>query len=128
MITFERFEAAKIKRFIQMYGNTYTFRRPDLNAYKQPTGKSFDQCIIKGVYHEASYKYLAEKVSAAGSVVNDLVPMILCMKDENSDSIKPDDEVVVNGKHMVVEKVKDLNNCGFAYDISLRYIDYGCQA
>lgn len=128
MITFERFEAAKIKRFIQRYSKPYLFQRSILDEYKQPINAPIDLCIINGVYHEASYKHLASTASAAGVNVPEIEPMILCLKDENSDKIKSDDLVEVNGKIMIVTKVKDINNSGFAYDVSLRWKDNGSEA
>lgn len=128
MITFERFEAAKIKRFIQRYGKSYDIKTPYLNAFKEPTGIFSTLCTIKGVYHEATYSHLAATESGGGQYVKEITPMIICLKDDNSELIKPDDLVYVNGKDMIVTKVKDINNSGFALDISLRFIDDGSQA
>lgn len=128
MITFERFEAAKIRRFISRYSKSYKFQRSVLNAYKEPTGSFDSVCTIDGVYHEASYKHFVGTESNAGAYVQEIEPLILCLKTESSDLIKIGDRVEVNGKVMEVQKVKDLNNSGFAYDISLRYVDYGSYA
>lgn len=128
MITFERFEAAKMRRFISMYSKPYLFKRPILNDYKEPAGESVDVCEVNGVYHEVSYSHLSENVSDAGKYVKEIEPMVLCLSDENSDLIKIDDFTYINEKKMVVSKVKDINNSGFAYDISLRYEDNGESA
>lgn len=128
MITFERFEAAKIRRFVSRYKKPYTFNRSVLNAYKEPTGSFESVCTIDGVYHEASYTHLTSTESGGGRYVKEITPMILCLKNAESDLIKEDDVVVVNDKDMVVTKVKDINNSGFALDISLRFIDDGSQA
>ncbi len=128
MITFERFEAAKIRRFISRYSKSYKFQRSVLNAYKEPTNVSTDVCTVNGVYHEASYNHLHATESGGGEYVKEITPMILCLKDEYSELIKMDDKVEVNGKPMIVTKVKDLNNSGFALDISLRLIDDGSEA
>lgn len=128
MITFERFEAAKIKRFVQRYGKPYDIKTPYLNAFKEPTGLFSTLCTIKGVYHEASYNHLHATESGGGEYVKEITPMILCLKDEYSELIKMDDKVEVNGKSMIVTKVKDLNNSGFAFDISLELVDDGSEA
>lgn len=128
MIMFERFEAAKIRRFINRYRKPYTFKRSDLNAYNEPTDGEQEVCNIYGVYHEASYKHLAAVVADAGVHIPEVEPMILCLKDEVTDLIKVDDFVYVNEKKMIVTKKKDINNSGFAYDISLRHVDYGEEA
>ncbi len=127
MITFERFEAAKIRRFVSRYKKPYTFKRSALNAYKEPTWSFESVCTIDGVYHEASYTHLTSIESNGGRYVKEITPMILCLKNAEADLIKEDDAVTVNGKDMIVTKVKDINNSGFAYDISLRYIDHGEQ-
>lgn len=128
MTTFERFEAAKIRRFVSRYRKPYTFSRSVLNVYKEPTGSFESVCTIDGVYHEASYTHLASTESDGGMYVKEITPMILCLKSAESDLIKQDDVVTVNGKPMIVTKVKDINNSGFALDISLRYVDDGSQA
>lgn len=128
MIQFERFEAAKIRRFVQRYSKAYHFKRPDLNAFKQLEDIFFDVCTVQAVYHEAQYSHLSEDSKDAGSYVKELSPMLLCLKDEMSDLIQVDDIVLVNGQEMKVDKIKDINNSGFAYDISLRYIDDGGTA
>ena len=128
MTTFERFEAAKIRRFVSRYRKPYTFDRSVLNAYKEPTGSFESVCTIDGVYHEASYTHLDSTESDGGRYVKEITPMILCLKSAESDLIKQDDVVMVNGKSMIVTKVKDINNSGFALDISLRYVDDGSQA
>lgn len=127
MTTFERFEAAKMRRFVSRYRKPYTFKRSVLNAYKEPTGSFESVCTIDGVYHEASYTHLTSTEASGGRYVKEITPMIMCLKDAESDLIKEDDVVSVNGKDMIVTKVKDINNSGFAYDISLRYIDHGEQ-
>lgn len=128
MIVFERFEQSKLSRFVGRYGKPYTFKRPVLNAYKEPTDALSKVCDIVGVYHESSYARLVEDTSNAGRYVTEITPMILCMKNNASDLLKIGDVVFVNNKRMEITKVKDLNNAGFAYDISLRYIDNGGTA
>ena len=128
MITFERFEAAKMARFISRYSKSFTFKRSDLNAYKQPTDVFTSVCTVNGVYHEASYSHLAATESGGGEYVKEITPMIMCLSDEYSKLIAVDDVVEVNGKNMVVTKIKDINNSGFALDISLRWIDDGGTA
>lgn len=131
MITFERFEAAKIKRFISRYKKPYIFRRNILNACEEPTGDFIELCTIDAVYHEAKYNNLKVTESGGGSFIADaseIEPMLLCLKDANSDTIKSDDEVFVNGIRMIVTRIKDINNSGFAYDISLRVVDDGSKA
>lgn len=128
MITFERFEAAKIKHFISRYSKSYKFQRSVLNAYNEPTGAFENVCSVNGVYHEASYTHLSSTEAGGGRYVKEITPMILCLKDESSELIKMDDKVEVAGKSMIVTKVKDINNSGFVYDISLRLIDNGSKA
>ncbi len=128
MILYERFEAAKIKRFVQRYGKPYDVKTPYLNTFGEPTGLFSDLCTIKGVYHEATYKYIKETISDAGDHAGNVESMILCLKNSESDKIKSDDVINVNGRNMKVTRIKDINNSGFAYDISLELIDNGIQA
>jgi len=129
MILFERFEASKIRRFISRYGKPHDVKRAVLNDYNEPTGDYYYLCTLFGVYHEASYKHLIDNTTDDGTFIRSSIePMFLCMVDENSSNVKVDDLIEINGKDMVVVKVKDINNSGFAYDISLRYIDYGSES
>ena len=127
MITFERFEAAKIRRFVSRYKKPYTFKRSVLNDYKEPTDDSEDVCTISGVYHESNYKYIEMQYANSGvhSGIESVsyTPMIMCMIDDESNKLEIDDFTVINNKKYVVVKKKDINNSGFAFDISLRFVE-----
>ena len=128
MITFERFEAAKIQRFINRYGKPYEFKRPLLNVFNEPAGNFNNLYVIKGVYHEASYKHLMPTIENAGTHVKTIEPMFLCMSEENSRDVKIGDVVIISEKKYEVAKIKDINDSGFAFDFSLRYIDDADEA
>lgn len=127
MSTFKAFEKAKLTRFINVYGNTFTFRRMLLNAYKEPTNEYADVVSINGVYHEASGSYVSESNNNGTRYIKEQQPMILCLQDTDSAKIMPDDVVDIGQRQYSVIRLKAVGGYDYAWEISLRLVDDGCN-
>lgn len=125
MSTFTAFEKAKLRRFINVYGNTFTFRRRLLNAYKEPTDDTELVTSIAGVYHEASGTYVSESVGEGSRYIKEQQPMILCLQDEDAKLIMPDDIVEIAERRYSVVRLKAVGGFDYAWEISLELIDDG---
>ena len=129
MSTFKVFEKAKLTRFINVYGNTFTFRRSSLNDRDEPSNEYSDIAIIDGVYHEVSGSvsgsYVSEMNADGARYIRDQQPMILCLQDEESGKIMPDDIVEIANRRYSVVRLKAVGGYDYAWDISLRLIDDG---
>lgn len=125
MSTFKAFEKAKLTRFINVYGNTFTFRRMLLNAYGEPTNEYADVVSIDGVYHEASGSYVSESNNNGTRYIKEQQPMILCLQDADSAKIMPDDIVDIGQRQYSVIRLKAVGGYDYAWEISLRLVDDG---
>lgn len=125
MSTFTAFERAKINRFINVYGNSFTFKRRLLNAYKEPTNERTCVVTIVGVYHDAKGGYVSKTDSDGTSYISKPQPMILCLRDARSDLIKPDDEVTIGARLYKVVRLQAVGGFNYAWEISLELIDNG---
>lgn len=125
MSTFTAFERAKLKRFINVYGNSFTFKRRPLNDENEPTGEYEDTVKIDGVYHEASGSYVSETNKEGARYISDPQPMILCLQSEDSNTILPDDVVDIGSRRYSVIRLKAVGGFGYAWEISLRLVDDG---
>lgn len=125
MSTFTAFEKAKLSRFINQYGNSFTFKRSSLNAYKEPTDEFEFVTKIDGVYHEASAGYVSETATDGSRYIKKFEPMILCLQTECSSKIMPDDIVEIRQNKYRVVRMNMVGKLGYAWDISLELIDDG---
>lgn len=125
MSTFTAFERAKLSRFITVYGNSFTFKRNALNAYKEPTDEVETTITINGVYHEASGDYVSQSTKDGTQYIKQPQPMILCLQSKEADKIRPDDEVEIQQNKYKVIRMNMVGKLGYAWDISLELIDDG---
>ena len=125
MSTFTAFERAKISRFINVYGNSFTFKRSALNDCGEPTGEYNELTSISGVYHEASGPYVSETSKDGSRYIRASEPMILCLQGTDSNVIMPDDIVDIGSRRYSVVRLKAVGGFGYAWDISLRLVDDG---
>ena len=125
MSTFKAFERSKVARFINVYGNIFTFRRRSLNDYGEP--KNECECIakIRGVYHNPDGPYRKQSIEDSSEHVSKPQPMILCLQDENSSLVKPDDIVQIGKSWFTVVRLVAVGEFDYAWEIVLELIEDG---
>lgn len=96
-------EEHKIKREIQLHGNTYTFVRETKDGYGEPTGETTEVATICGLFH-ISKGYVTRSTSDGTKTHGTGQPMILSLW-EDAEPIQSGDVVEINGnKHRVIAK------------------------
>lgn len=124
----QNFLKNKITRQIRWNGKSFTFIRYKENDYHE---KNYDEVemevTLEGVFHEGGgYGGMLniELYSRdGGRTVTKMKPMILCLKTEESTTLKMDDVVKVGDYiYKVVEK-NDIQNLGVAFEISLEIVN-----
>lgn len=124
----QNFLKNKITRQIKWNGKSFTFIRYKENDYHE---KNYDEVemevTLEGVFHEGGgYGGMLniELYSRdGGRTVTKMKPMILCLKTEESTTLKMDDVVKVGDYiYKVVEK-NDIQNLGVAFEISLEIVN-----
>lgn len=118
-----KFQLYKVSRFIKVQGETFDFKRPKLNDFREPIKGEFDVVSIKGVYHEVNSQ--VTETGADGSVTRSKPqPRVLCMPDDGA-KVKNGDTLVYKGtKYKVVEAANPVKYDVCA-DISLEVVQDG---
>ena len=115
-----KLQAHKIKRMIDTLGLEYTFKRDQLDQYKEPTGEKTDVANLKGIMH-SSANYVSKSASDATIIQSKQSPQILT-NDIAAKNLNINDEVTINNKIYKVSGVTDINCLGLAFDISLEVV------
>lgn len=110
------FSRPKLKRILERRGSIYTFCRPKLNEFKEPT-EGIERVSILGLYHTEK-NYLPQTVNNSGKTHMKISPMIICLYHRELD-LRVDDYVYINDvKHKIVA-INNVNSANVAYIITL---------
>lgn len=123
MSTDKNFQLNKVSRFIKMRGETFVFKRPKLNEYKEPIKGESEEVTVFGVYHEVNSQVTENKVEAS-IIRSKPQPRILCMPEEGA-KLKQDDTMEYKGTHYKVVEAANLLKYDICSDVSLEVIEDG---
>lgn len=118
-----KFEQAKLKRLLSMHGKLYTFVRPALNEFEEPTATPEKQFVICGVYHENEMHIRVEAMNET-RYRTEKQPLIMC-EYERAKVLMVGDRLVINDVNYRVTNVRDVGNIGVYGDVSLEVVDDG---
>lgn len=116
------FQLSKVKRLIAVSGQEFSFERPGLNDFNEPTGTA-ETVVITGVYHETS-SFITLATSEASITKTKPSPQILALYTDAS-KLKSGDKVLYRNHTYKVTGWKDLMEAGVVADISLEVVDDG---
>lgn len=112
-----KFERNKLLRLLRTHGISYTFKRSEINKFKEPTGEAVSVATIQGVFHETT-QHVSIVASDAASVKSKQTPYILTLYEAAKD-LQQGDYTIINGKTYTVNDAVDIGNFHIAVDISL---------
>lgn len=117
------FQLYKVSRFIKTQGESFVFKRPKLNDFREPVKGEYESVEVPGVYHEVNAQVV--ETGADGSVIRSKPqPRVLCMPDDGA-KVKNGDMLDYKGsKYKVVEAVNPVKY-GVCIDISLEVVQDG---
>lgn len=126
------FERAKVKSAIKRIGETFEFKRFELDEMNEKTGEFVkdknDKEIVmnmQGIYHEGT-SYVQRTTSESSVTRTKKQPMILClMSDIVNAGIRVNDVMIKNGLQYEVINISDIQNLNVIADISLEVLDNG---
>lgn len=110
-------EVNRLKKQIALSGTSLTFMRDVLNEYNEPTGESIEIATISGVYHDTFNNHVVRNLHDGATIYRTFEPMFLCLKDE-AGLLNIDDYAIIDDIKYRVNDLKDVNNLGYAIDIS----------
>lgn len=114
-----RFQRHKMVRFINVNGVEYTFKREELDSFKEPTG-AVSETTVKGVFHQ-HISHIALVGSDAASIQSKQTDYILVLY-EDAQFIKEGDFVEIDGKRYNVNGLNNINFWDVVTDISLEAV------
>ena len=122
-----RFEAYKVKRELKRSGINYTFKRCELNKFKEPVGEEVVVGQLRGIYHELSGSvagYVRISTGDTTQIRSKKEPMILCLyEDAASLKLRAGDVVKIGSKKLKVTGIVNIQEWNIIADISLEVFD-----
>lgn len=121
----KQFEAYKIRREIKRSGETYTFKRPVLNEFGEPSGDEIEVGSLRGLYHEQYGKDSNIRLMTGNTtqIRTKKLPMILCIYDDAKTlNLQLGDKLYLNDKIFKVVSLVNIQEWNIIGDLSLEEV------
>lgn len=112
-----------VRRNILAHGEEFTFHRPALSTFNEPTSNE-TLITLKGLFHQTR-SYITRNITDGTVSRSQPQPMILTLVNPESQSLRIKDHVLYCNQKYLVTGINDINNLGIALEISLELIDNG---
>lgn len=117
-----QFEAYKIKREIRRSGETYTFMRPSLNEFGEPSGDETEVGSLRGLYHEQNSN-VQLTTGDTTQIRTKKLPMILCIyEDAKTLNLQLGDKLYLNDRILKVVSLVNIQEWNIIGDLSLEEV------
>lgn len=118
----KQFEAYKIKREIRRSGETYTFMRPSLNEFGEPSGDETEVGSLRGLYHEQNSN-VQLTTGDTTQIRTKKLPMILCIYDDAKVlNLQLGDKLYLNDRILKVVSLVNIQEWNIIGDLSLEEV------
>lgn len=118
----KQFEAYKIRREIKRSGETYTFMRPSLNEFGEPSGDETEVGSLRGLYHEQNSN-VQLTTGDTTQIRTKKLPMILCIYDDaKSLNLQLGDKLYLNDRILKVVSLVNIQEWNIIGDLSLEEV------
>lgn len=121
----KQFEAYKIRREIKRSGETYTFKRPVLNEFGEPSGDEIEVGSLRGLYHERYERDSNIRLMTGDTtqIRTKKLPMILCIYDDAKVlNLQLGDKLYLNDKIFKVVSLVNIQEWNIIGDLSLEEV------
>lgn len=121
----KQFEAYKIRREIKRSGETYTFKRPVLNEFGEPSGDEIEVGSLRGLYHEQYERGSNIRLMTGDTtqIRTKKLPMILCIYDDAKTlNLQLGDKLYLNDKIFKVVSLVNIQEWNIIGDLSLEEV------
>lgn len=119
------FQKAKLRRVLTVQGKLYTFKRYQLNQFKEKTTQATEVSTLKGLFHNVT-SYISVQEGEATRKQRKFTPTIMTLYDDFILSpVLMGDEVEFEGKRYTVTGTENVEEGNYAVDISLEVVDIG---
>ena len=118
----KQFEAYKIRREIKRSGETYTFMRPSLNEFGEPSGDEIEVGSLCGLYHEQNSN-VQLTTGDTTQIRTKKLPMILCIyEDAKTLNLQLGDKLYLNDRILKVVSLVNIQEWNIIGDLSLEEV------
>lgn len=118
----KQFEAYKIKREIRRSGETYTFMRPSLNEFGEPSGDETEVGSLRGLYHEQNSN-VQLTTGDTTQIRTKKLPMVLCIyEDAKTLNLQLGDKLYLNDRILKVVSLVNIQEWNIIGDLSLEEV------
>lgn len=118
----KQFEAYKIRREIRRSGETYTFMRPSLNEFGEPSGDETEVGSLRGLYHEQNSN-VQLTTGDTTQIRTKKLPMILCIyEDAKTLNLQLGDKLYLNDRILKVVSLVNIQEWNIIGDLSLEEV------
>lgn len=118
----KQFEAYKIRREIRRSGETYTFMRPSLNEFDEPSGDETEVGSLRGLYHEQNSN-VQLTTGDTTQIRTKKLPMILCIYDDAKTlNLQLGDKLYLNDRILKVVSLVNIQEWNIIGDLSLEEV------
>ena len=118
----KQFEAYKIRREIRRSGETYTFMRPSLNEFGEPSGDETEVGSLRGLYHEQNSN-VQLTTGDTTQIRTKKLPMILCIYDDAKTlNLQLGDKLYLNDRTLKVVSLVNIQEWNIIGDLSLEEV------
>lgn len=118
----KQFEAYKIRREIRRSGETYTFMRPSLNEFGEPSGDEIEVGSLRGLYHEQNSN-VQLTTGDTTQIRTKKLPMILCIyEDAKTLNLQLGDKLYLNDRILKVVSLVNIQEWNIIGDLSLEEV------
>lgn len=118
----KQFEAYKIRREIKRSGETYTFMRPSLNEFGEPSGDETEVGSLRGLYHEQNSN-VQLTTGDTTQIRTKKLPMILCIYvDAKTLNLQLGDKLYLNDRILKVVSLVNIQEWNIIGDLSLEEV------
>lgn len=118
----KQFEAYKIRREIKRSGETYTFMRPSLNEFDEPSGDETEVGSLRGLYHEQNSN-IQLTTGDTTQIRTKKLPMILCIYDDAKTlNLQLGDKLYLNDRILKVVSLVNIQEWNIIGDLSLEEV------
>lgn len=118
----KQFEAYKIRREIKRSGETYTFMRPSLNEFDEPSGDETEVGSLQGLYHEQNSN-IQLTTGDTTQIRTKKLPMILCIYDDAKTlNLQLGDKLYLNDRILKVVSLVNIQEWNIIGDLSLEEV------
>ncbi len=113
------FQIHKVAQAIKTHGSSFTFARPAVNEFGEPTDGG-TKIKIRGLYH-TTHSFVSTSGTQGSTTRSKRSPLILALMEDGA-KIQTGDTLIYQGRKYTVTEVQNVSEMNICTDISLEEV------